>query len=362
MTWAVPWVAHVLHVGRDMKMKTAFLFVAFLLPVKAHSQSEEKQDLPGSATFGAARYEDNNVNSNIISGGINKTFAIREGQGWESSVAASGTKKYVLFKEPADLLQKQLKGKTKIEEDTVSATMTQGFGIGNTVGILGGSNKSPLSKSKFVGLRLGLWWLEETLQSVIEHRRTDLEQTVLDFVDTDGKRVITPEDLDGINTSLTFTHFTTPSTILRSAYSFTSRSDRPAAWSASGEIRQYIEATASAIHFAGTHYENIGEIQAKTTFGSVVSNTVRAEWHQKFFESSTGAIGYRYYLENEDPRAFDAQDNQVGTDSIFASWRWRLDDVAWTADSSELSMFINSFRANSGIDGILAGTSLIYMF
>ena len=340
-------------------MKIAAASILFALSGTALS---DESHLPGSATLGVARYEDNNVDSNIISSNISKTFAVKEGQGWETSVAASGTKKYILFKEPADLLQKQLKGKTKIEEDTVSGTITQGFGIGNTIGILGGTNKSPLSKSKFVGLRLGLWWLEETLQSVLEHRKTDLEQAVLDFVDTDGKRVITPEDLDGRNTSLTLTHFTTPSTILRSAYSYTSRSDRPAAWSASGEIRQYIEATSSAVHFAGTHYENIGEIKAQTTFGSVISNTLRAEWHQKLFEKSTAALGYRYYLEKEDPRAFDAQDNQVGTDSIFASYRWRFDEVAWTADSSELSVFFNSFRANSGIDGMLVGSSLSYMF
>ncbi len=340
-----------------MKQATA----SILLAISGTAFSDDSH-LPGSATFGVARYEDINVDSNVISSGLSKTFALKEGQGYETSAAISGTKKYILFKEPADLLQKQLKGKTKIEEDSASGTFTQGFGIGHTIGILGGTNKSPLSKSKFVGLRLGLWWLEETLQSVIEHRKTDLEQAVLDFVDTDGKRVITPEDLDGRNTSLTLTHFTTPSTILRSAYSFTSRSDRPAAWSASGEIRQFIEATDSAVHVAAAHYENIGEIKAKTTFGSVISNTLRAEWHQKLFEKSTGAIGYRYYLEKEDPRAFDAQDNQVGTDSVFASWRWRFDNVAWTAESSELSMFVNSFRANSGINGILVGSSISYTF
>jgi hypothetical protein len=335
---------------------------ATILSILSNTALSQESNLPGSASLGAARYEDNNVDSNIVSASISKTFAITEGQGWETSSTLSGTKKYILFKEPADLLQKQLKGKTRIEEDTVSGTITQGFGIGHTVGLLAGTNKSPLSKSNFIGLRVGLWWLEETLQSVVEHRKNDLEQAVLDFVDTDGKRVITPEDLDGRNTSLTLTHFTTPSTILRSAYSYTSRSDRPAAWSASGEIRQYIETTSSAVHFAGTHYENIGEIEARTTFGSVISNTLRAEWHQKVFEKSAAALGYRYYLEKEDPRAFDAQDNQVGTDSVFASYRWRFDDVAWTADSSELSVFFNSFRANSGIDGLLVGSSLSYTF
>src|SRR5690606_29168202 len=115
-------------------------------------------------------------------------------------------------------------------------------------------------------------------------------------------------------------------TIVRGAYSHTSRSDRPAAWSTSGEVRQYIEKTESAVHLAATHFENIGEIEANATYGSVISDTIRAEWHQRILNQSMIALGYRYYLELEDPRASDAKDTVVGTDSIFGSWRWRLND------------------------------------
>jgi hypothetical protein len=341
-----------------MTIRTLSLLALSLTATHAAAEDTDSHGGPGSAAFGIAGYDDDLVVSRVYSTSLAKTLRLMPEQGKETSLSLSATNKAVHFKEPADLLEKQLKGDHDIQERSGSVSVNQGLAIGSTIGLLAGANDSPLAKGKYGGLRIGQWFLEETLQTVLEFRRTILEQVTLDYVDTDGKRVITPADLEGSNVTLTMTHMTTPSTILRGAYSVTTRSDRPDAWSVSGEIRQFVTPTDSAVHVALTHYENIGEVEAKTTFGSVVSDTIRAEWHQKIAERMTGSLGYRYYLETEDPRAEDARDRRVGTDSIFGSWRWRFSDVAWTADSSEYSIFFNKFRSNAGVDGMLIGTSI----
>lgn len=343
-------------------MKKLFLAMLFANFISTAAKADDDTAANGTASIGVANYDDDNVTSRIVSGSVSKGFNLIPDQGWESSATVGGTTKAITFKEPADLLEKQLKGKDHIEEHSTSVAVNQGVGIGSSIGLLAGSTLSPLSNSRYVGLRLGQWWAEETFQTVVEFRKTKLEQATLDFVDTDGKRVITPNDLEGNNATLTLTHLTTPSTILRGAASNTKRSDRPDAWSGSGEIRQFIDATESAVHLAATHYENIGVVEARTTYGSVVSDTARIEWHQKIMDRSLVSLGYRYYFEIEDPRPTDAKDRQVGTDSIFGTWRWRFTEAAWTADSSEVSLFFNSFRANSGVDGLLLGSSLSYLF
>lgn len=310
-----------------------------------------------------AYYTDDLLTSTIVS--VRSSYTTRrlvKGAGRSTSAKVGATVKLVNFKEPPDLLAKQLGGASSMQETSLSASADQGLAVGTQVGLLVGSTQSPLSKVRYLGARAGQWWLKETLQTSFEVRKSSVTQPPLDYTDTDGQRVITPEDLDGLNAALTATHFTTPTTITRGTYSRTTRSDRPAAWALGIEGRQFVPWTPAAVHLALTHYENVGHLTAETSYGSVVANTAKLEWHQRLPRRLILMGGYRYYLEAENPRAADAQERQVGSDSIYGSLRWRLGKETWTADAPEVYGFAARYASNSPNTAYLFGLGVRFLW
>jgi hypothetical protein len=157
-------------------------------------------------------------------------------------------------------------------------------------------------------------------------------------------------------------HFTTPTTIIRGTYSHTTRSDRPPAWALGGEARQYVPWTPAVVHIAVTHYENVGQITQQTSYGSIVANTGRIEWHQRLPHRFILMGGYRYYLEGENPRAIDAAERQLGSDSLYGSLRWRFGDQAWTADGPEVYGLAGRYASNSPNTAYMVGVGARYLW
>jgi hypothetical protein len=302
-----------------------------------------------------AHYDDDTLTAWILSLAGSEQASLWKGEGRATSFKLGATGKSVRFKQAGDLLERQLDGDDTIEEQSMTASVDQGVGVGASVGALAGQTKSPLSKSRYFGARASYWWLDETLQTTLEARRTFLEQSPLDFIDTDGHRVQTPEDLAGSNVGLTVTHLTTPSTILRSSASRTTREDRPAAWSLGLEIRQFVTPADAAVHFAVTHYENLGKVTQATSYGTIVAENARLEWHQHVVSRLIVMGGYRYYLETEKPRAADAAINRIGADAIYGTLRWRFGDGPWTADAPEVYSFVERYKSNVPNEGVLVG-------
>lgn len=322
-------------------------FATYAVSTLAHAQDVE--------TAGAY-YTDDILTSTILS--VRASHATRtlwKGAGRTTSARVGATVKLVEFKAAPDLLTKQLDGETQIQETSLSASADQGLGVGTQVGLLAGSTQSPLSRVRYIGARAGQWWLRETLQTTFEMRKTSVNQPPLDYTDTDGQRVVTPEDLNGLNAAVTATHFTTPTTISRATYSRTTRSDRPPAWALGLEGRQFLPWTPAAVHVGFTHYENVGQITAATSYGSVVANTAKIEWHQRLPHRLILMGGYRYYLEGENPRATDAEQRQLGSDSVYGSLRWRMGRGAWTADAPELYGFAGRYASNAPNTAYLLG-------
>ena len=160
--------------------------------------------------------------------------------------------------------------------------------------------------------------------------------------------------------TLTMMNFTTPTTILRSILSRTTRNDRPPASAIGVEVRQYMRATESALHFECAHYENVGKIKPVTQYGSVVANSLRLEWHQRLLTSYIAALGYRYHLERERPRAAGEPVNQLGSDAVYLTVRWRFGEGIWTAPLHEVYGFAEHYKSNLPSKASFIGVGGIY--
>ncbi len=313
------------------------------------------QALGGAVESAVGSYKEDKLDAKVASLSVSEDARFWKGEGRATSFRLGATGKELRFIEPADLLKKQLDGRDKVSELSLSAGVDQGFRVGTTAGAFFGGTKSQLADAKFYGLRLGQWFRSETLQTTLDLRRTDVKQAPIEFTDTDGKRIRTPADLHGNNVAFGATHFTTPTTILRGSVSVTDRSDRPLASAASGEVRQFITQANGVVHFAMTHYENVGAVDDTQQVGSIVANNARLEWHQRLFERAIVMGGYRYYLEIENPRALDAANKQVGSDAMYTSLRYRFGDGSWTDEAPEMYLFASRYNTNVPTRGHVLG-------
>ena len=292
-----------------------------------------------------------------------ETRALWRGRGRISSVSLGYTGKLVNQKEDNELITEAVgQDISKYSENSLTASLSQGWRVGSVVGGFGGLTESPLGETYYFGVQGTEWFLHETLQVNLSVQKTVSRVPIIEYTDTDGKRVTTPADLDGVTVSTSVTNFTTPTTILMGSFARSTRTDRPPADATSAEIRQYINWTRSAVHASIAHYENVGRIEPITQVGSVVSNTARLEWHQRLPRRMILMGGYRYHLETETPRASDAAVLQTGTDSIYGSWRWRFGKGSWTGTAHEVYSFLARYTTNADGLAYVVGVGGKYYF
>lgn len=300
-----------------------------------------------------------NDNALIYSGALNGTFSLLRGEGLKTSTSLGLTQKNVTFKDSDGASAKQYEA-SEYSEFSFSAGIDQGVAVGSSIGLFGGKTSQPLATTTWKGIRLNQWLREETLQGVLEVRQTETTRVFLREIDmtgtdTDGVRIVQPEDLAGMNYSLNLTHITTPSTIIKAGYSLTRQSDRPDADAVTAEVRQFITPTRSAVHIGIGHYENVGVIHTNSYVGKVIANSFKTEWHQRLGDKFILMGGYRYYLETENPRAADANIKQLGSDYVYSSLRWRYGATTWVEDASELYGLIGRYQTNIPTEALLVG-------
>ena len=340
MAARVPPVAGEIPQSRIHTFPALILFLTFSILLIESPSFAQRDFEAAAAVFG----EDTRQTLLFSAAGSTSGKWFHDGEGLGTSLRLGGSFKKINFTDEADPIAKdQLKGASILTERSFNIQAEQGLRIGSKVGAMLGRTYSDLAVSRWFGFRVGEWWLQETLQTVLEFRRSVSDVTPLDVTDTDGARILTPAVIDGNTWSLSVTHFTTPSTILLGGATRTERRDRPDAWSFTGEIRQFIDASDGALHVAMGHYENLGTVRQVSLIGEVVSNSLRMEWHQRVGPWII-APGYRWYAETEDPRAADAPSKTTGTDSIYATLRWRWDEgQLWVADQPESYAFFGRY-------------------
>ena len=311
----------------------------------------------GTVESAIALFRDADRDVKVVSlagGGTSKS--IFEGEGQSSSIRLGYTGKHSDLKDSNSLLVKdQLDGKTTMMEESLSLSIDQGIRVGTVVSFFSGISKSPVAKSNWYGAKIVEWWLDETLQTTIDLRQTSSEGDAVDFTDFDNLRVTTPEKTKGQNISLGVMNFTTPTTILRGNVSRTTRSDRPPASAVTAEIRQFVTVTDSAVHIGLAHYENLGTISKQTTYGEIVSNSAKVEWHQNLSDTQIIAAGYRYYLEEENPRSKNISRQGVGTDSIYLNYRQRFGEGPRAAEKNEAYVFCGKYSTSENKSTVFVG-------
>lgn len=302
-------------------------------------------------------YDDDVASAFISSQAVSfQTDSIFSGKGRKSAFKLGLTEKQVTYKDDTSLfVREELDGEPTMNELSITASYDQGIAVGTRVGISTGTTNSKLGNSQFVGVRAGQWWFRETLETTIDVRRTTADQKPSTGTDLDGERIVLPENLEGYNLNLGVTSFVTTTTILTGSFSYTTRSDRPAAQGISGELRQYITPTKSAWYLGASHYQNVGALDPVTFTGSIVANSVYTEWHQRMLSRMILMGGYRYYLETETPRAEGFDDKELGSDSFYTTLRYRDSEVAWTQDASEVYLFASTYHTSAPQNGTLIG-------
>lgn len=326
-----------------------------LLFITASFSSTLNADVQIEAAGGL--YDDDVVQAYLSSQSLSyQTASIAPGSGTKSGIKLGLTEKRTTYKDEGSLFVKdQLEGDPTTTDQAVTVSLDQGIAVGTRLGLSSGMTKSKLGGSHFFGARAGQWWLKETLETTLEVRRTTADQKPSSGTDFDGQRVVLPENLEGYNLSIGLTSFVTTSTIFTSNLSYTTRNDRPPAESAAVEIRQYFSATKSALHVGGSHYENVGSLDPVTFTGEILANSFYAEWHQRILSRAILMGGYRYYVETEKPRAEGADVKQLGTDSVYATLRYRDSEVGWTQEASEVYLFGSIYSTNAPQRGQLLG-------
>ncbi len=192
-----------------------------------------------------------------------------------------------------------LLGHAKLITKTYSLSINQGVGVGRNLSLGIGGDQNEASRSSFWTLGLFPLVSDDTIETGVSYRDTRRNQPKRDFTDTDGRRIITTDRLAGKQISLFTRAYLTPSTMMRVDYSNSSQTDRPRAWSLSNEWRQYIADLNGAAHATFSHYENVGTITTKTSYGSIVAQSIQLSWNQKFATNTIIIPTYRAYVEKE---------------------------------------------------------------
>ncbi len=331
-TWGEAWVVLALLVVGDFKTLHA-------------------QDVEGAFSF----YSDENLSTSVFSTkGSSIANPWIKKDGFKTAANMGYSTKLTHYKEN--------KKNNSVRFNSITLGLSQGLGVGTTMGISYGYSRSEEAISNWYAGQLGQWFLQDTLQVTGQLRWTETEREPLDTIDTDGTRLLIPSDLSGQNYSILLTHLTTPDTILRGSLSYTLRSDRPSAQGMSIEGRHFFSLTRSVFQLSYAYYENVGQIKPMTLYGEVWAHQAQTEIHQRLWSKWIATGGYRFYVESEQPRdVFEAQKN-LGSDFLYSMMKWRLGEGRWLEDAPEIYILGGYYKNNLPTTGYLVGLGGKYLF
>ena len=304
-----------------------------------------------SGQTAAGSYRDRSLVSKSGSFSAGSEFSLAgEGNEYLSSVQVGATVQEVTKTDSEEAKDIDLQGGEKIVSKNYNLALSQSLGLPQSIQFLYSIGKIGKYTTKSIGGGVQRWLIMDRVRLGITIKQNDTEQGIKDYADVDGKRVITPDRIDGRQAAANLMVYISNTTIGIFDYLYSTRNDRPATWNLSAQVRQYIERANGSLHMGLTHYENVGSIQPTTTYGSVVANSTYAEWHQKLKNQYILMGGYRFYVEHENPRSVDAPIKEVGSDLIYTSLRYRF-NKSWTYRSNELSLSYGHYLHNAGLSG-----------
>jgi hypothetical protein len=246
-------------------------------------------------------------------------------------------------------------GRDEIDQRSGSVSANQDFFKKAGISIKYGKNVSQIGDSKTWAIGLYQWFLLETLQVNLSKTKVTSNQSSISTIDRDAYRIITPTNIQGETTTIGLTSLITTKTIFSASYAQIIRNDRPMARNYSLGVKQYIQQTESALHVNLSYFINEGEIMPTTLQGEITSQSLDTQWHQKAFHKFVFLFGYRYYAEEETPRAVNTNKINRGSDYIYSRIVFRNWESVWTHASDEFYLFSGNYRNSDNINATTWG-------
>jgi len=302
-----------------------------------------------SGAYGS--YEDAAIRVQGTRGAVRGEFSLTEDPNIATTIDANTTQQKLTKSDSPEGEKLNLDGEDQLTMYQGGLQLSQNLNLQQSLSLLFDTTKSQASTSRSLGIGYQQWLGQDRFRLSLSFRRNSASKPVNDFTDVDGKRVITPDTIEGSNVGVSLMAYATPTLIILADHSYTRQSDRPAAWSGNVEFRQYVNTLNGSLHGSAGHYENVGRIKPVTTYGGVIANTAGAEWHQKMFSQYILMGGYQFYLEHENPRG-DTTKKTYGSDYVYTTFRYRQ-NKSWTYRSTEFSATAGHYIQNSGLRGNL---------
>jgi hypothetical protein len=266
-------------------------------------------------------------------------FIGEAGQGNLTQVTASGN--FIQSNVPTEgHLGGQLRSTERRGSVGVDQTYEKLTSAGASIGFTGTS-----VLARWYSLRAGQWWNKATISTDFEYTKTNAAATVLNYLDTDGRVVVTPTNVRGDRYSLSVTWLATPRAMVLASSAMSTASNRPKSNSASIEGRYFVDETLTAIHLSAGMYEDKSQVEKNTNFGRVSAREWALQIHQHLSEQLIAAVTMRNHFETEVPRSVESSTMHRHGRAMQASLRHRFVTGPLTDSVPEVYLFTGQYRS-----------------
>lgn len=209
--------------------------------------------------------------------------------------------------------------------------------------------------SQWFGAAFSFWLGQQTSRWTIDLQKTIADDQSLDVTDVDGRRVLTPDRIDGKTYGLSVLHLTTPQFLWRGNIQLATSTNRPDAAIVTLEGRYFLRGINAAVHGQLATYDNLSRPDPVTLTGEIHGKSIVTSWHQKYGERFIIAPFYRWQHETEIPRAENGVTKNTGSDQLAVNIRYRMWNDFWLEDSSELFVTGGVYRGSQSDVGYSDG-------
>ena len=340
-------VAHVRHAVKNrinvmLTRSIIAVFVALSMTEIAYaaSTSEMRGELACVRFQGQDRFDNLFAASKSVTGEI---FG-ESGQGHLTQLQASGT--FIRSGKPAEYSKSQDISYERRASLGVIQTIGQLSSFGVSAGYTSQTNdKSQNSLSRWYSVRVGQWWNKATLLTEVEGFRNNSDQAARSYLDTDGRRVLTPDRVQGNRYSLNVTWLASPQAMVMGSIAKITAVNRPEANSASLEGRYFISSTLTGVHFKVGAYEDTGNVSLKTDYGRISAREWESQLHQHLNDQFILALVFRDHFERELPRSVESFSVDRHSRMIQSRLRYRFVDGPVTDMVPELYFFVGQYQS-----------------
>lgn len=306
----------------------------------AASASEMRGEVAGVRFQGRDRFDNLFAASKLIT---TELFG-ESGQGNLTQIQASGT--FIKSGTPAEYSESQ----DISYERRASLGVTQTLGQLSSFGISTGytnqtTETSKNSLSRWYSVRVGQWWNKATLLTEIEGFRNNSNQSARSYLDTDGRRVLTPDRVQGDRYSLNVTWLASPQAMVMGSIAKVTSVNRPEANAASMEGRYFISSTLTGVHLKVGAYEDTSDVSLKTDYGRISAREWETQLHQHLNDRFILAAVFRDHFEREKPRSIESKSVSRHSRMIQSRLRFRFVDGPVTDLVPELYFFGGQYQS-----------------